>query len=75
VGGGWTRLDEVGRSWTTVGVQRLAVAFDGLPFSQQSVNLRNFIAEFHKKSASALNEMEDRKGREVWYNFWDTKLT
>ena len=43
--------------------------------NQQSVNLRDFLAEFHKKSASALNEMEARKGREVWYNFWETKLT
>jgi len=29
----------------------------------------------HTKSAIALNQLDETSGREVWYNFWDKKLT
>jgi len=40
-----------------------------------SVNLGIVLTELHKKTASALNQLDGSQGREVWYNFWDTRLT
>jgi putative transposase len=40
-----------------------------------STNLHEFIRIFHKQSASELNHLERCIGRNVWYNFWDTRLT
>lgn len=40
-----------------------------------STNLRDFVSDFHATSARAVNELDDRPGRNVWYNFWDTRLT
>lgn len=40
-----------------------------------SENLRKFLKHLHADSARALNRIDERSGRTVWFNFWDTKLT
>ncbi len=40
-----------------------------------SVPLGEVIQELHSVSARELNRMDDREGRTVWYNYWDTRLT
>jgi putative transposase len=37
--------------------------------------MRDFLRELHSRSAIRLNELDDTEGREVWYNFRDTRLT
>jgi putative transposase len=37
--------------------------------------LDRFLNHLHSDTARKLNHLEDSAGREVWYNFWDTKLT
>ena len=37
--------------------------------------LDRFLKHLHSDTARKLNELDDSAGREVWYNFWDTKLT
>ncbi|HVQ36423.1 MAG TPA: hypothetical protein VMS31_02755 [Pyrinomonadaceae bacterium] len=37
--------------------------------------LDRLLSHFHTKSAIELNRLDGSPGREVWYNFWDTKLT
>ena len=34
-----------------------------------------FLWELHSRSARELNSLEQSEGREVWHNFWDTRLT
>jgi len=29
----------------------------------------------HEKTAKWINKLDDCKGRQVWHNFWDTRLT
>ena len=41
----------------------------------ESVNLRKFLKHLHANSARTLNHIDQRLGRTVWFNFWDTKLT
>jgi len=40
-----------------------------------SANLGEFLHKLHHTAASELNQMEGQRGREVWYNFRDTRLT
>ena len=40
-----------------------------------SVNLGQFLHDFHYEAARQLNEMEKQPGCRVWYNFRDTRLT
>jgi putative transposase len=40
-----------------------------------SKHLGLFLNHLHSESARKLNELDATAGREVWYNFWDTKLT
>jgi putative transposase len=44
----------------------------GLP---DKAALGKFLGHLHTKTAIELNKLDEAKGREVWYNFWDTKLT
>lgn len=37
--------------------------------------LDSFLKQLHSDTARKLNRLENSSGREVWYNFWDTKLT
>lgn len=41
----------------------------------QSKPMREFLRELHSRSAIAVNELDGAKGRTVWHNFWDTRLT
>ena len=38
-------------------------------------NLGSFLKHLHADTARDLNRRDRRIGREVWFNFWDTKLT
>ena len=38
-------------------------------------SLPAFLADFHKQSASWLNNEDDKRGRKVWHNYWETHLT
>jgi putative transposase len=40
-----------------------------------SSNLRVFVGKLHAESARQLNERDNEAGRQVWHNFWDTRLT
>ena len=40
-----------------------------------SGNLLLFLKHLHADSARELNRRDNTIGREVWFNFWDTKLT
>ncbi|MBM4039140.1 MAG: hypothetical protein FJ290_11570 [Planctomycetes bacterium] len=37
--------------------------------------LKGVISELHKETAGALNRMDGARGRQVWFQFWDTRLT
>jgi putative transposase len=41
----------------------------------ESGNLRRFLKHLHANTARELNRADDKAGRTVWFNFWDTKLT
>ncbi|MDP0500460.1 MAG: transposase [Verrucomicrobiota bacterium JB022] len=34
-----------------------------------------FLAELHQKSAAWVNRQDGARGRKVWHNFWETRLT
>ena len=38
-------------------------------------NLAVLLHDFHYESATRLNEMDQQRGRPVWYNYRDTRLT
>ncbi|HXG93313.1 MAG TPA: transposase [Blastocatellia bacterium] len=40
-----------------------------------SANLKKFLTHLHADSARELNRVDEMIGRQVWFNFWDTKLT
>ncbi|HKO96154.1 MAG TPA: hypothetical protein VJU86_04140 [Pyrinomonadaceae bacterium] len=40
-----------------------------------SADLDLFLKHLHADVARELNQMEHSPGREIWHNFWDTKLT
>ena len=41
----------------------------------ESESLKKLLTHLHANSARELNRLDERMGREVWFNFWDTKLT
>jgi putative transposase len=38
-------------------------------------SLRPMLSMLHVKTAEWINKLDNAPGREVWHNFWDTKLT
>jgi putative transposase len=40
-----------------------------------ATGLSAMLAELHKKTAKWVNGLDDAIGRQVWHNFWETKLT
>ena len=38
-------------------------------------NLAEMLGQLHEKTAKWINRLEKSAGREVWHNFWETKLT
>jgi putative transposase len=43
--------------------------------NHESADLKRFLIHFHADTARELNRADNRVGRTVWFNFWDTKLT
>ncbi|MGQ0763244.1 MAG: REP-associated tyrosine transposase [Acidobacteriota bacterium] len=43
--------------------------------SDEPASLKKFLKHLHADSARELNRLDDKDGRTVWFNFWDTKLT
>ena len=41
----------------------------------EALRLDNVLNQLHSDTARKLNELDQSTGREVWYNFWDAKLT
>jgi putative transposase len=41
----------------------------------ESADLRKLIRHLHADTARALNRLDRQEGRQVWHNFWDTRLT
>ena len=41
----------------------------------QADNLRKFLGHLHSNTARVLNRMDGCQGRQVWFQFWDTRLT
>ncbi len=37
--------------------------------------LKRFLTHLHADTAREINRRDDKLGRQVWYNFWDTELT
>ena len=42
---------------------------------EQTNSLSEFLQELHTVTAIELNRFDHCEGRNVWYNFWDSKLT
>ena len=40
-----------------------------------ATSLRPMLSMLHVKTAEWLNKLDNTPGRQVWFNFWDTKLT
>ncbi len=38
-------------------------------------SLSKFLEHFHSRSSAWLNDRDGAKGRKVWHNFWETRLT
>jgi putative transposase len=43
--------------------------------SDGAESLRNFLADFHQHAAAWVNRLDGARGRKVWHDFWETKLT
>jgi putative transposase len=41
----------------------------------EATPLKKFLQHLHSNTARKVNELDESAGRQVWYNFWDTKLT
>ena len=42
---------------------------------EDAYNLGPMVGLLHEKTAKWINKWDDSAGREVWHNFWETKLT
>lgn len=38
----------------------------------KGVDLAVFVRKLHSKSAIAINKLDKKHGRQIWYNYWDT---
>jgi putative transposase len=38
-------------------------------------HLSDMLSLFHEKTAKWINKLDGSRGRQVWHNFWDTRLT
>jgi putative transposase len=41
----------------------------------EEASLKKFLQHLHSNIARKTNRLDDTAGRQVWYNFWDKKLT
>ena len=42
---------------------------------QDAATLKPFLSQLHADTAREINLQDDKPGRQVWYNFWETELT
>ena len=40
-----------------------------------AASLSQMLGHLHEKTAKWVNDLDDAKGRKVWHNFWETRLT
>jgi putative transposase len=45
------------------------------PEATDAFSLRAMLGLLHVKTSSWINKLENKSGRQVWFNFWDTRLT
>jgi putative transposase len=45
------------------------------PVSDGAESLSQMLGLLHEKTAKWINRLDDAPGRQVWHNFWETKLT
>jgi putative transposase len=43
--------------------------------NDNATSLSRMLSLLHEKTAKWVNKLDDSSGRQVWHNFWDTKLT
>jgi len=43
--------------------------------SENAESLREVLATLHARTAGWINRMDGAPGRQVWFNYWDTRLT
>jgi putative transposase len=43
--------------------------------SERAASLSEMLAVLHHKTANWVNRLDETKGRQVWHNFWETRLT
>jgi len=43
--------------------------------AKDATSLKNMLTELHRRSALWLNRVEKTLDRQIWHNFWDTRLT
>jgi putative transposase len=43
--------------------------------SKKDRNLKDFIREFHTKSAMEINQLDGARGRKVWFQYWESQIT
>ncbi|HEX4264265.1 MAG TPA: hypothetical protein VH597_07990 [Verrucomicrobiae bacterium] len=43
--------------------------------AEDASSLGDMLSVLHVKTAEWVNKVDDASGRQVWFNFWDTKLT
>ena len=43
--------------------------------SEKDGNLKGFMREFHSKSAMEINQMDGARGRKVWFQYWESRVT
>jgi len=49
--------------------------FIGHSPDEGAANLSEMLGFLHEKTAKWVNRLDEELGREVWHNFWETKLT
>lgn len=42
---------------------------------EDAASLRKFVSHLHTKTASEVNKLDEKPGRKVWFQYWDTCLT
>src|SRR5213596_3549248 len=45
------------------------------PNKPDAMNLSDMLSVLHVKSARWINKLDREPGRQVWFNFWETRLT
>ncbi|HKR58279.1 MAG TPA: hypothetical protein VJS64_00995 [Pyrinomonadaceae bacterium] len=43
--------------------------------SDSAESMSNMLAKLHEKTSKWINKLDGTEGRQIWHNFWETKLT